>query len=158
MNTAFSRQWLERKFEEIRRRLTKAIEQLDDEQVNWRPNDHCLSIATLIRHIGGNIQERIESGMLHRKTPPRSREEELTHRDVPRDELLRMIDERFALVIETVRALSDEALAETQTVRGKQRTNLDMLHQCAAHYSEHMGQIFYIAKQLLGERYVSTSI
>jgi hypothetical protein len=33
-----------------------------------------------------------------------------------------------------------------------------MLHQCAAHYSEHMGQIFYIARLILRENYKSTSI
>jgi hypothetical protein len=43
-------------------------------------------------------------------------------------------------------------------VRKRERTNLDMLHQCAAHYSEHMGQILYIAKQILKEKYKSTSI
>lgn len=158
MDEAFHRQWLTRKFEEIGRRLTNAITQLDDEQVNWRPNDASLSIATLVRHIAGNVQERVASGMLGRERAARNRDEELQHRETGRDELLRLIETSFALVLETLRGLTNEALLETQEVRGRERTNLDMLHQCAAHYSEHMGQIFYIAKQQLGERYRSTSI
>ncbi|WP_202887096.1 DUF1572 family protein [Cohnella zeiphila] len=52
----------------------------------------------------------------------------------------------------------DEKFDEIQIVRGKERSNLDLLHQCAAHYSEHMGQIFYIAKQCLKNDYQSTSL
>ncbi|MWC26876.1 DUF1572 family protein [Paenibacillus sp. MMS18-CY102] len=60
-----NREWLAAKFEEIRKRILKALEQLDDEQVNWRPNDASHSISTLIKHIEGNILERIAKGILH---------------------------------------------------------------------------------------------
>jgi len=88
----------------------------------------------------------------------RTREEELQPVSLRREELERIVQERFAIVIETVATITDETLLGMQQVRSRERTNLDMLHQCAAHYSEHMGQIFYIAKHLLQERYRSTSI
>jgi uncharacterized damage-inducible protein DinB len=157
MNYDFNRKWLIKKFEEIRRRIQKALEQLDDEQVNWRPNEYSHSISTLIRHIEGNIQERITKGILHREIK-RNRDEELSHRFISREELGHIVQDRFQFVIETVRTISDHELEECQIVRNKERTNLDMLHQCASHYSEHMGQIFYIAKQCLQEKYKSTSV
>lgn len=157
MNDDFNREWLSAKFEEIRRRTLKALEQLNDEQVNWRPDPVSLSIAALIKHIEGNVQERIAAGIL-RQEIRRSREEELNPGYITKSELEFIVQDRVGMVIETVKRMTCEQLAETQTVRNRERTHLDMLHQCAAHYSEHMGQIFYIAKQLLKDDYRSTSI
>lgn len=157
MNYDFNREWLTKKFEEIRRRILKALEQLDDEQVNWRPDDISHSISTLIRHVEGNIQERIMKGILHQDIQT-NRDNALKQTYVKRYELEKIIHDRFELVVNTVKNITDEELDQTQLVRSRERTNLDMLHQCAAHYSEHMGQIFYIAKQILQENYKSTSI
>lgn len=157
MNYDFNRDWLSKKFEEIRRRILKALEQLDDEQVNWRPDGTSHSISTLIRHIEGNIQERIMKGILHEDVQT-NRDNALKQTYVKRDELEKIVYDRFELVVDTLKNISDEKLEQTQLVRNRERTNLDMLHQCAAHYSEHMGQIFYIAKQILQENYKSTSI
>ncbi|WP_339322133.1 DUF1572 family protein [Paenibacillus sp. FSL W8-0194] len=43
-------------------------------------------------------------------------------------------------------------------VRNKERTNLDMILQCATHFSEHLGQIMYIGKLIKNNEYVMTSI
>lgn len=157
MSYDFNRSWLLNKFEEIKRRILKAIDQLNDDQLNWRPNEASHSIATLIKHIDGNIQERIMKGILHQEIQ-RNRDDELRHSFIKRSDLEDMIDAGFQVLLNTVESISDEQLEETQLVRQRTRSNLDMLHQCAAHYSEHMGQIFYIAKQRLNHDYKSTSI
>lgn len=157
MNYEFNREWLVKKFEEIRRRMLKAVSQLNDEQLNWRPNESSHSISTLVRHIEGNIKERVLNGILHQEIQ-RNREEELKHTFVRKSELEAIIEVRIQLIIDTIRNISDETLEQKQMVRNRERTNLDMLHQCAAHFSEHMGQIFYIAKQCLKEDYKSTSL
>jgi Protein of unknown function (DUF1572). len=157
MDFSFHQTWLIRKFEEIRRRLTTAIKQLNDEQLNWRPNDASHSIATLIRHMDGNMKERVEKGILLHDVV-RDRALDFVPSPLTREVLLSVVDQRFGFLIETIQALTEADLARTQHVRGKERTNLDMLHQCAAHYSEHMGQVFYIAKMILNDTYRSTSI
>jgi len=111
----------------------------------------------LINHIDGNIEERIVKGILH-KDNERSRENEFTPTFVRKAELQTIIQARLQLVIDTIQTITDETLEQTQMVRNRERTNLDMLHQCAAHYSEHMGQLFYIAKLCLKEQYTSTSV
>lgn len=157
MNQDFNREWLVNKFEEIRGRILKATSQLDDEQLNWRPNEASHSISTLIKHIEGNIKERILKGILHQEIQ-RNRKEELAHTFVKKFDLEKIIEERIQFVIETIRTIPNETLEQKQMVRNRERTNLDMLHQCATHFSEHMGQIFYIAKQCLKENYKSTSL
>lgn len=153
----FHRQWLTHKFTEIRDRTLKAIGQLDDEQLNWRPNAASNSISNLIRHIEGNIRERIMQGIL-KQDVHRDREAEFGETTMSKEVLIGMVSERFQLVIDTVGRMTDEELKETQQVRGKTRTHLDMLYQCVAHYSEHMGQIFYIAKLCLKDRYETTAV
>jgi uncharacterized damage-inducible protein DinB len=157
LNYDFNREWLSKKFEEIQRRLLKALQQLNDEQVNWRPDHNSHSISTLIKHIEENIQERIVKGILHEEVN-RNREDERKQMYIKKSELEKVIQDRLQLVIDTVKNITDDILEQKQIVRNRKRTNLDMLHQCAAHYSEHMGQIFYIAKQILQENYQSTSI
>ncbi|MFC5446642.1 DUF1572 family protein [Paenibacillus aestuarii] len=137
--------------------MLKAVSQLDDKQLNWRPNEFSHSISTLVRHIEGNIIERVSKGILNQEIL-RNREDELKHTFVSKSELEAIIEERIQLIIDTIRKISDETLEQKQMVRNRERTNLDMLHQCAAHFSEHMGQIFYIAKQCLKEDYKSTSL
>lgn len=158
MDHEFNRKWLEDKFENIRSRILKALVQLNDEQVNWRPNHSSLSISTLIRHIEGNIQERVMKGILQQDVAPRNREQELSQVFVSRDDLIQIVKNRFQFLIDTVKSMSSSDFEQVQSVRGKERSNLDILHQCATHYSEHMGQIFYIAKQCLTVQYKTTSI
>ncbi|WP_138752299.1 DinB family protein [Paenibacillus sinopodophylli] len=157
MSYAFNREWLLHKFEEIRRRLLKAINQLDDEQLNWQPDVTSHSISVLIKHMDGNITERIRNGILQWEIEG-GRTAELQQAFTSKAELIEVIQAGFELIIHTIRDASDERLEMTQQVRSRKRSNLDMLHQCAAHYSEHMGQVFYIAKLCLKDTYKSTSV
>ncbi|MBW7459065.1 DUF1572 family protein [Paenibacillus sepulcri] len=155
MNEAFNRNWLIGKFGEIRLRTVKALDQLTDEEVNASPDPASHSISALIQHIHSNVQERIAKGILHR-------EYERGIQWIPVfaacDELKRLIEDDMNLILQTLHGMRPEQWLETQIVRNKERTHLDMLHQCAAHYSEHMGQILYLAKWFRRDQYRSTSI
>lgn len=157
MDATFHQEWLINKFGEIQRRISKAMEQLSDEQLCWKPNEESHSIASLIRHIEGNILERIGSGILGQPND-RNRDHEFAQVPATQSELLSIIQTRFDFIIHSIAQMTEEDFRKTQIVRNKQRTNMDMLHQCAAHYSEHMGQIFYIAKLCVNENYRSTSL
>lgn len=145
------------KFEEIHRRLLSVLDQLDDEQVNWRPNDSSNSIANLIVHICGNISERISKGM-HNKQFIRNRDQEFEQLYRTKQELVELTNGSFHEIIEAAKFITVEKLMETQLVRGRERTNLDMLIQCATHFSEHLGQVLYIGKILKDTDYITTSI
>lgn len=149
---------LVRKFEEIRDTLKKGIDQLDDEEVNFRPDYESNTIANLVVHIEGNILQRIGTG-LHGYQDERSRENEFSRElYVTKDDLLNRIDHSFAFLIESTKKLQYEDLLREIEVRGKPRTIYEVLQQCASHYSEHLGQILYISKICLGSSYKTTSI
>lgn len=157
MSYQFHRLWLTKKFTEIQTRIIKAVDQLSDEQLNWSPDEYSHTIAILLKHIEGNVKERIVKGICQQDIV-RDRDQEFSRQPMSRQEAKALIERNMQTIIALLSELSDDQLQQVQLVRGKPRTHLDMLHQCAAHYSEHMGQIFYIAKQQLQERYTSTSI
>lgn len=145
------------KFEEIEKRIQLVLDQLNDEQVNWRPNEASNSIANLIVHIRGNIGERIASGI--RKEPnTRDRDQEFEPVQLTKEELKRIVRDSFGEVVDTLQTIGPDVLAQTQLVRSRERMNLEVLITCATHFSEHMGQMLYIAKLCLDDRYVTTSI
>ncbi|HAQ3752440.1 DUF1572 domain-containing protein [Rhodococcus hoagii] len=89
----------------------------------------------------------------------RDRDKEfITDLFVTKEQLHVRINNSFNLVIDTIGKLEDEDLFGTQIVRGKERTTYEVLQQCATHYSEHLGQVLYIAKLCLREDYITTSI
>lgn len=148
---------LVKKFEEIRNRTLLVLDQLDTDGLNWRPNESSNSIANLVVHIQGNVNERIGSGILHAEfVRDRDAEFEAMHRT--KEQLLEITESTYRIVIGTVQDMSNETRAKTQRVRNQDRTNLDIVMQCATHFSEHLGQMMYIAKLLMNERYVVTTI
>lgn len=157
MQKEFTREWLISKFNEIERRLLLVLDQLTDDQLNWHSNNNSNSISTLIVHIKGNINERISKG-INKTSFERDREKEFEETYLTKSELKEMVKRSFRELIETTKNSSSETLTQTQLVRNRERTNLDILLQCATHFSEHMGQILYIGKMCLDEDYKTTSI
>ncbi|MDF2963897.1 MAG: hypothetical protein K0S39_5632 [Paenibacillus sp.] len=148
----------ETKLTEIRSRMTFVIRQLTDEQVNWRPDGESNSIANLILHIEGNIHQRIESAILG-GVDRRDRDGEFDNGVYAGvEELTLRLEKAFDLLLKTVSAIKAERLLDPIQIRGKQVTVYDVINQCASHFSEHLGQVLYLAKMQLGERYTTTSI
>ncbi|MGG3575214.1 DinB family protein [Bacillus gobiensis] len=146
------------RFIDIKNRMTEAIKQLNDEDLNWRPTSGSNSITNLVVHISGNIHQRVEAG-IEGKKDIRDREsefsEKITH---TKKELLQIIEQWFSTIIRVITSLSQDGFLKIETIRNNEVTNLDVIMKCASHFSEHLGQILYIAKIRKGDAYVSTSI
>ncbi|MBP1989339.1 DinB family protein [Paenibacillus eucommiae] len=145
------------KFIEIEKRTLLVLDQLSDEQVNWSPNEASNSITNLIVHISENIHERISKG-INNKDFIRNRDAEFENMYRTKAELKHIFEQSFEELKDTTRNMTETAFLRTQVVRDRERTHLDMLFQCAAHFSEHMGQILYIAKIILDDQYVTTTL
>jgi hypothetical protein len=149
---------LQRKFSEIRRRMLQVVEQLKEDDLNWRPNEESNSIANLVVHISGNIDQRIRSGICG-QPDRREREKEFdTTISLSKSVIIYMIETSFSFLENVFQQIDGDDLLKPQTVRNNQVTILDVFLQCAAHFSEHLGQILYIAKMRLDDKYISTSI
>lgn len=132
---------------ELELRLIKTISSLNDEDLNWRPNNKSNSIANLVIHISGHIHQRIEVGIMQEKDW-RNREAEFS-RDlfVRKESLINTIHTSFSRFMNVVEALTEEEMLKTQVLSGNRtQTNEEIMLRCLEHYSEHLGQIIYISK------------
>ena len=140
-------------FAKSKERILGVINQLSDQDLNWRPNPQCNSITNLILHLCGNLQERFGHNITGEPSTRNRPAEFDTTAIRTKAELLAMIDPAFALVDQTLGRLPLACLYDTTMVRDQQRTLLELIDQTATHASEHIGQIIYIAKIRLGSSY-----
>lgn len=146
------------KLSDLLRRSREALEQLSDEDVNWRPNAESNSIANLIIHMAGNLHQRLSSG-IGGAPDRRDRDAEFSASQYhPRQHLPGVLEEAFRQAETILCGLTPDQLAHPQRIRNRQVTVLDVLFTVATHMSEHVGQILYIAKLRLGSAYRILSI
>jgi hypothetical protein len=136
-----------------RQRMTGVINQLSDEDLNWRPNPQSNSITNLVVHVCGNLKQRYSHNIAGEPdTRDRPGEfETAAHRT--RDQLLAAMEEAFGIVDSILGRLPLPSLFDTTPIRGENRTVLDVIASSSNHTAEHLGQIIYIAKIRLGPRY-----
>jgi uncharacterized damage-inducible protein DinB len=109
------------------------------------------SIAVLCWHLAGNFRSRFTDFLTSDGEKPwRHREEEFSRRSVSKQELLAFWDGGWAVLLETLRGLSDADLEREVTIRGQPLRVVEALHRSLAHASYHVGQIVYQARGLKG--------
>ena len=140
-------------FAKARQRIIGVLNQLSDEDLNWRANTECNSITNLILHLCGNLQERFGHDITGQPSTRNRPAEFDTTATRTKAELLAMIDPVFAFVDEALTRLPLASLYDTTMIRDKEVNLLQLIDQTATHTSEHVGQIIYIAKIRLGPRY-----
>ncbi len=154
------------KFTGLKRRCLAAVNQLSDEDVIWSPNENSNSVANLALHIRENARQR--AGTVFREIEhTRDRDAEFASDLVlSKAEVITALEQSFDLVIEIVGDFSEEDLLSqpfppnppANSGPSEDSTVLEVFLQMLSHYSQHVGQILYIAKARLDDTYVSTSI
>jgi len=140
----------------LRVRTTKAmpaqiracLEQLDDEQVWWRPNEHSNSVANLVLHVRGAVLHFLCRG-IGGDSYERDRHAEFAAAgSLTKLQLLALFDEMVAQATETFDALDARRLSDPSTEPAYYSTIFEDLFGVAIHLATHMGQILYITKLL----------
>jgi len=136
-----------------RKRITGVINQLSDEDLNWRPNSESNSVTNLVLHICGNLKQRYGHHIAG-EADARNRSGEFDGAaNHTRAELLAAMEDAFASVDAILQRLPLPTLFDTTDIRGESRSILDIIASSSTHTAEHLGQIIYIAKIRLGPRY-----
>jgi hypothetical protein len=137
----------------------KAIAQISDEQLNWKPSGGDNSIYNIVRHLHGNMLSRF-TGFPDQDGEKswRDREGEFAEARGTRQECLRLYAEGFRAMEQALAPLSDGDLQKTVTIRGEPHTVFQALVRQLSHHAYHVGQIVYIAKMLKAGDWKSLSI
>jgi hypothetical protein len=136
-----------------------AMEQVADDQLFITIDLESNSIATVVKHMAGNMRSRWRDFLTSDgEKPDRNRDSEFIDPPATRQELLALWEDGWGFVFSAIEPLSDADLARTITIRGEPHSVMQAINRQVAHYSYHVGQIVFLAKHLAGNRWRSLTI
>jgi hypothetical protein len=151
--TEFLKQTSER-FKEAFERIFKAIRQLDQQQIWARPSSESNSVGIILQHLNGNLNQLVCAGIggseFHRNRPEEFRE----HPQITKDEILAKVSHLDRAVENVIAGIQPDSLHSPRRIQESEVTVMAALYKALTHLEFHEGQILYIAKLLLNEKYV----
>jgi hypothetical protein len=125
-----------------------ATAQLSDEQFFATPSQESNGVAVIVKHMAGNMRSRFTDFLTtDGEKPDRHRDQEFVVEEANnRVELMRIWEQNWQLVFDTVKSLSPDDLTRTVTIRGEPHSVLQAINRQVVHYAYHVGQIVYLAK------------
>jgi hypothetical protein len=134
------------------RTLRREVEAYADERDLWRRVPGITNVAgTLVLHLAGNLQHYF-GALLGRTGYVRDRPAEFARRDVPRAELLKLIEAARAAVKDGLAGLVPSQLAAEfpETVGGSRVATGEYLVHLTSHFAYHLGQVDYHRRMVTG--------
>ena len=137
----------------------KAMAQVPDDKLFWQYNDDSNSIATIVKHISGNMLSRWTDFLTtDGEKEWRNREAEFDSDIKSRDALMALWNEGWACLFTAVDQLTEEDLERIVYIRNMGHTVTEAINRQLTHYPYHVGQIVFIAKMTCGNNWASLSI
>jgi hypothetical protein len=132
---------------------------LDEENLFWQYNDASNSIAIIVQHLWGNMLSRWTNFLTEDGEKEwRERDAEFEKVINTKEELIIKWDEGWDRLFAELKSLTDDDLNKTIYIRKEPLTVIDAINRQLAHYSYHVGQMVYIGKMQLNDRWISLSI
>jgi hypothetical protein len=137
----------------------KSFDQLTDEQLFWQANEASNSIATIVKHLSGNMLSRWTDFMTtDGEKEWRNRDAEFETETTSREALIRQWNEGWDCFLNALNSLQEIDLEKIIYIRNMGHTVMEAINRQLAHYPYHVGQIVFIAKLVCDESWISLSI
>ena len=137
----------------------KTLEQLDEENLFWQYNDASNSIAIIVQHLWGNMLSRWTNFLTEDGEKEwRERDQEFEKVIKTKEELILKWDAGWECLFAAIDSLTDKDLDKIIYIRKEPLSVVDAVNRQLAHYSYHVGQIVYLGKMQLNDRWISLSI
>lgn len=137
----------------------KAIEQLEPAQLFISVNEDTNSIATIVKHLSGNMISRWTDFLTtDGEKEWRNRDGEFTETITTKEELLTELNKGWNCFFDAIGSLQPEQLSQIIYIRNEGQTAMDAINRQLAHYPYHIGQIVFYAKMLKQNEWNSLSI
>lgn len=134
-------------FASYKRMIDGCAEQLTNEELTQRPVEGMNSVATILRHLGGNLQSRFRDFLTaDGEKQERNRELEFTDWEGNRQSLVAYFNEGWKTLTETLASLEPEDLENEVLIRGEAHSVAQALLRAVTHVAYHAGQIALIAR------------
>lgn len=137
----------------------KTMEQLQDHHLNWQYNEECNSIATIVRHMHGNMLSRwTDFRNTDGEKEWRNREAEFANKPLYRADLITLWNEGWNCLFAALGSITDAELDTIIYIRNQGHTITEAINRQLAHYSYHVGQIVFLGKMAKNTDWQSLSI
>jgi hypothetical protein len=137
----------------------QAMAQVADEHLFWQPNAASNSIATIVKHLWGNMLSRWTDFLTtDGEKPWRAREAEFDNDLTTRAEVLAKWQEGWQCLFAALDALTPADLDRIIYIRHQGHSVTEAINRQLAHYPYHVGQIVFLARLVAGEAWQSLSI
>lgn len=137
----------------------KTFEQLDENDLHFRPNDESNSVAIIVQHMAGNMLSRFTNFLTEDGEKEwRQRDDEFEIHNYSKQQVLDLWDKGWQCVFNALEPLTEDDLLKTIYIRKEALTVIDAINRQLAHYPHHIGQILFIGKMLKGDKWKNLSI
>jgi len=137
----------------------KTFEQVPDDMLFWQFNDESNSMATIVKHLWGNMLSRWTDFLVSDGEKAfRKRDAEFENEVISREAMLNMWNEGWRCLFNALDALKPEDLDKVVYIRSEPHTVTEAINRQLAHYPYHVGQIVFLGKMLAKQGWTSLSI
>jgi hypothetical protein len=137
----------------------KAMEQLEPDQLFISVNEDTNSIATIVKHLSGNMLSRWTAFLTtDGEKEWRNRDGEFTETITTKEELLETWNKGWDCFLNAINELTSDQLSTIIYIRNEGHTVIEAINRQLAHYPYHIGQIVFYAKMLKHSEWNSLSI
>ena len=126
----------------------RAMAQVADEDLLYAQDEECNSIAIVVKHMAGNMRSRWTDFLTSDgEKPNRNRDTEFEDPPKDRAELMRIWEEGWACVFQSLAGLDDSHVGQKVLIRGEAHSVMQAINRQLCHYSYHVGQIVTLARE-----------
>lgn len=137
----------------------KTFSQLSDDKLFWQYNEGSNSIATIVKHLWGNMMSRwTDFRTSDGEKEWRARDAEFENDLGSREALLAKWNEGWACLFDALKSLTAEDLEQEIYIRNQGHSIVEAINRQLAHYPYHVGQIVFIGKMASENNWISLSI
>lgn len=146
-------------FEYYRLLGEKTFSQLTEEQLFWKFNEESNSIATIVKHLSGNMLSRwTDFYNSDGEKEWRNRDAEFDNDIKDKNELIERWNNGWNCLFNVIDNLNVEDLGKIIYIRNQGHSVTEAINRQLAHYPYHIGQIVFIGKMVCNEKWSSLSI
>lgn len=150
---------IDRQFNYYKALGEKAMAQIEDDRLFIQVNEDSNSIATIVKHMWGNMMSRWTDFLTtDGEKPWRERDAEFENDIQTREAMMQKWEEGWQCLFTALGNITNNDLGMIIYIRNEGHTVLEAINRQLAHYSYHVGQIVYAAKLLKKGDWDSMSI
>ncbi|MBK7690194.1 MAG: DUF1572 family protein [Bacteroidetes bacterium] len=137
----------------------KTFAQLDDENFFWQYNADSNSIASIVKHLSGNMRSRWTDFLTtDGEKEWRNRDAEFENDIQTKSALLAVWNAGWDCLFAALQSITASDLQRIIFIRNEGHSVAEAIHRQLAHYSYHIGQIVFIGKMRCSNSWLSLSI